>query len=54
MTREQARREGKAKEAAKNLLEREEHRIHITPKPLNPTGEGREKDRIIPKNYKSR
>lgn len=53
VTREQVRREGKAKEAAKNPLEREERETHITPKPLSPTGEGREKDKIILKTYKS-
>lgn len=47
MTREKERREGRAKEAAKNPLEREEQRTHITPGPLNPAGKEREKGSII-------
>lgn len=53
MTREQERREGRAKEAAKNPVEREEQRTHITPKPLNPAGKGREKGSIILTNRES-
>lgn len=53
VTREKERREGRAKEAAKNPLEREEQRTHVTPKPLNPAGKEREKDSIILTNRES-
>lgn len=41
--------EGRAKELGKNLLEKEEHRTHVTPQPLK----GGEKDSIIPIKHES-